>query len=208
MLLIVVAVWHQTSSAAVIFHRDTTTVSPNNGNFHGRGNPNVTRLFNFWLGVEGRLVIPFDFQESGGTTEYAVNVSVENRSGVHWAGYRFSLGLLGERGSAPYVSPTGDGFGFDVASGVDDSMPQSSGALLLDGQSEDMLDFSGPFPDGGSVRFSFSFDVPDRLAAQQIVLIEQPTLVPEPSGVVLLAGGLGALALRRYRRARGRSAAA
>ena len=120
---------------------------------------------------------------------------------MDWKGYSFSLGLGGERGDSSAPSPAGDGFGFDVSS-VGDPLPESDGPLLLRRQAEDVLDFSGPFSNNATVRFSFSFDVPDRLAVHRVWLFEQPTPVPEPSGFALLAGGLGALALRRYVRTR------
>jgi hypothetical protein len=200
LLLLVVAVWHQPGIAAVITSPGTT-VLPNNDNYRGRGNPNVERLGTLWLGLAGRAETRFEIEDSGGTTEYAVTVSVTNRSGVDWKGYKFSLGLGGERGDSPVASRTGDGFGFDIFS-AGDPLPESDGLLSLQRRAEDVLDFSGPFPDNTSARFSFSFDVPDRLAVGRVWLFEQPTPVPEPSGFAVLAGGLGALAFSRYRRAR------
>lgn len=201
LLLLVVAFWHQSGTAAVITDRGST-VSPNNDNYRGRGNPNVQELVTVWLGAEGRAENAFGIEDSDGTTEYAVTVSVTNASGLAWTGYRFSLGLGGERGALPVASRAGDGFGFDVASGVDDPPPESDGSLSLQRWAEDVLDFSGPFADKTSVQFSFSFDVPDRLAVHRVWLFEQPMPVPEPSGFALLAAGLGALGLWRYVRAR------
>lgn len=201
LLLLVVALWHHPGTAAVITSSGTTA-HPNNDNFRGRGNPNVERLGTLWLGAAGRAQTQFDIEDSGGTTEYAVTVSVTNQSGVDWAGYNFSLAVGGERGAAPVPSATGDGFGFDVSS-VGDPLPESDGRLRLHRRLEDVLDFSGPFPDNSSMRFSFSFDIPDRLAVHRVWLLEQPALVPEPGTFALLAGGLGVVVL--WRRARPRA---
>ena len=202
LFLLVVALWDQSGSAAVITNNGST-VRPNNDNFRGRGNPNMQPVTTVWLGVEGRAETGFEIKDSGGTTEYAVTAFVTNASGLDWTGYRFSLGLGGERGESPVASKAGDGFGFDVSNGVNDPLPESDGSLLLSRRGEDVLDFSGPFPIQSSARqFSFSFDVPDRLAVQRVWLFEQPMPVPEPSGFALLAAGLGALALCRYGRAR------
>jgi hypothetical protein len=157
----------------------------------------VERLGTLWLGLVGRAKTRFKIDESGGTTEYAVTVSVTNRRGVDWKGYQFSLGLGGD---SPIDSRAGDGFGFEVS--ADDPMPESDGLLSLHRRSEDVLDFTGRFRDNTSATFSFSLDVPDRLAVRQVWLFEQPTPVPEPGGFAVLAGGLGALALSRYHRAR------
>jgi hypothetical protein len=194
LFLLAVALWHQPGTAAVITNRGST-VHPNNDNY-------VQPLGTLWLGVEGRTENLFEIDDSGGTTEYAVSVSVTNASGLDWNGYRFSLGLGGERGDSPVASKAGDGFDFDVSSGVDDPLPESDGPLLLSRRAEDVLDFSGPFPNRTSMQFSFSFDVPDQLAVQRVWLFEQPAPVPEPSLFALLAGGLGALAFWRNVRAR------
>ena len=201
--LLVVALLHQPVSAAVIT-QPGATVRPNNDDFRGRGNPNIRRLGTLWLGLQGRAETSFAIADSGGTTEYELSVPVTNRSGRDWAGYTFELGLDAERGGAPLASPAGDGFGFDVPSGADDALPESDGPLFLSRRGEDFLHFSGPFAQKATVRFSFSVDLPDRLGVRRVWLLEQPTPVPEPGGFVLLAAGLSALALRRYRRARSR----
>jgi hypothetical protein len=206
LLLLVVAIWHEPGTAAVIT-RPGSTVRPNNDNYTGRGNPNIQRLGTLWLGVEGRAATSFAIEDSGGSTEYALSVSVTNYSGLDWAGYRFWLGLGGERGDSPVASAAGDGFGFDVSSSVDDPLPESEGPPFLDRRAEDVLHFSGAFADKAAVRFSFSVDVPDHLGVQRVWLFEQPTLVPEPGSFVLLSAGLGALALWRYLRARNRKPA-
>ena len=144
LFLLVVALWHQPGTAAVITNRGST-VDPNNDNYVGSGNLNVQPVRTVWLGVEGRAENLFEIDDSGGTTEYAVTVSVTNASGVDWKGYRFSLGLGGERGASAVLSPAGDGFGFDVSS-VGDPLPESDGRLLLRRRTEDVLDVLWSLP--------------------------------------------------------------
>jgi len=194
LLVLVVALWHRPGNAAVITSPGTT-VLPNNDNYAGRGNPNVKRLGTLWLGVEDSAGTKFDIEDSGGTTEYAFTVSVTNYSGVDWAGYKFWLALDGQPGDSPVASRAGDGFGFEVSAVSDDPLPESDGPLYLQRRGEDALSWSGRFADKATVEFSFSFDVPDHLGVQRVWLLEQPTLVPEPSGFALLGAGLGAMGL-------------
>jgi hypothetical protein len=105
------------------------------------------------------------------------------------------LGLDGERGGPPVLSRAGDGFGFDLPRDPRDARPESDGSLFLSGHSEDTLDFTGSFLQRDTVRFTFSFDLPDHLHVRRVWLLEQPA--PVPGGFALLAVGLGALALRR-----------
>jgi ABC-type amino acid transport substrate-binding protein len=200
LLLLIVALLLQPVHAAVITDAGST-VRPNNDDFRGRGNPNLRRLGTLWLGLEGRAETPFAIEDSGGTTEYAISVAVTNRSGRDWAGYQFALGLDAEQGGTPVFSRAGDGFAFDVPRGADDVRPESDGPLLLSRRGEDTLDFAGHFANRSTVRFSFSIDVPDRLAVRRVWLVEQPTPVPEPGSFALLAAGLGvmAVAARRLR---------
>jgi hypothetical protein len=196
--LLIVVLLHHPLHAAIITDPGSTA-QPNNDDFRGRGNPNVRRLGTLWLGLEGRAETPFAIEDSGGTTEYAVSVSVTNRSGRDWSGYRFALGVDGERSGAPVFSRGGDGLGFDTPRHADDVRPESDGPLFLSRRGEDVLDFSGHFAHRSTVRFSFSVDVPDHLGVRRVWLLEQPAPVPEPGSFALLAAGLGATALATRR---------
>jgi hypothetical protein len=192
---------------------DVTAPSPNG--------QSIAKAF----GALGVLDVEYTVANSGGITEYFINegppgpgglmFGVTNNTGTDWAGYRFELGFGSGAGFVP--SSLQDELDFDAPGfeppPVSDLFPSVSAQA-------DLLEFGGAtLPDGATVSFLFSLDVPDFNAAMpagaaerdatgavtgyRFTLRQSPitpvTPVPEPTSLVLLASGLAALAARRQR---------
>lgn len=147
--------------------------------------------------------IVFALRESGGTTEYFFSETVTNDTGRPWGDFHFELGLGTLDDFVPFrdlvfIRPTilPD---FDAP---DRDPPPTSSVFARLAHRDDAIWWSGgTVPPGGTVDFTFSIDVPDDPlgSPNQFTLRQVPTLVPEPSALLLLIPGvfvLGAAARR------------
>lgn len=181
-------------------------VAPNNDN-SGAPSPNVvaSNLFLF-------NALPLDFEftlaNSGGTTEYRFTPSFFNITSPTWTNFYLELGF-------------GTGAGFVRSTGLD--------ALDFDTPDGDPAAFSPFFPTvehqadtiafrGGSIgqikpaAFLFAIDLPDDLQKFNPYELNRftlritpngapdPTPVPEPASMILVGGGVAALAAKARKR--------
>jgi hypothetical protein len=190
-----------------------TVVAPNNDNV-ATPSPNTVATGGIGIflnaGGFGNLDYEFNVADSGGTTEYFFTTNVLNNTGIQWSDFHYVLGF----GTGAEFVPVGIGSGLDFDTSDRDPAPTSSVFPVLDHQ-PNFVDWSGASVNaiGGvmgapfSVAFSFSFDVPDGLAAlhpqgvNRFTLRSFPTAqqVPEPSTMTLIGLGLVCAALRRRR---------
>jgi hypothetical protein len=181
--------------------------APNNDN-SGEASPN-TFAYSIFFNSFGLAEVEYVVADSGGTTEYFISQNLVNNSRQPWSGFRFELGF-----------GTGENFvraGTEVALDFDipdaDPAPFSSVFTVLDHQSRSISWSGGTVPSIGVVRFQLSIDVPDGLGswnpggASRFTLRQEPisaaSQIPEPSSVILIAGGLLAVsAMARKSRTR------
>jgi hypothetical protein len=176
--------------------------APNNDN-SAAASANTFGYTVFWNAITSGEV-EYVVANSGGTTEYFVNQTLFNLTGQIWTGFRFELGF--GRGSG--FVPASGGLDFDLPDG--DPAPFSSRFSTLSHQPQTLLWSGGTMANLGAAAFSFSFDVPDNLAAlhpgglstftlRQTAIAESTAPVPEPATGLLLAGGVLAVAVLRRR---------
>lgn len=199
------------------------TGDPNNDDFTGAGidNPNIIPLTKTFDSLEPIDLI-FEVKDLApdgkeGITEYFFLetdltgapyslpgfIGVENNTGIAWIDYHFELGF----GVGGDFARSGDydGLDFDEPD-PPDPLPTSSDFASLDlGGDEDIISWSdGIVPDGGTVGFTFSIDVPSSSSyipdsalvtdGYTFTLRQQPSPIPEPGTMVLLGTGLAGLA--------------
>ncbi len=156
--------------------------------------------------------IEFGTADSGGTTEYDLFVTLDNRTDVEWLGLIAELG----RGVGPQFVPSGlDGLSFDTdendPTAERDSVVDSRSFLLLEHLDDQMEWGMGLVPSPGSDDLAFTFDLPDLDGSGAFTLRFEPVVeseppVPEMSTVSVLAFAwlLGAVSARGRRTKRAR----
>lgn len=181
------------------------TVAPNNDPTFFPS-PNVVPFsISFNDGGVGPADFVFTIQPSGGTTEYLfLGTALVNNTGQAWTDYHFELGTGTGAAFIPWTAALGE-LDFDLPDAG--PAPTSSVFPVLNHQPL-TLDWSGAtvYPLGSgltpvAVQFSFSIDLPDRMAPfftlRQYPTV--PTAVPEPVSGLLLATGLTIAAAARLR---------
>lgn len=187
-VLLSVFVWSSTYGAVIIIPDDITVV-PNNDDLTGLNNPNNNTEHD--LGIRWLVYYEdcwssneYDIENSGGTTEYLLSETVTNSTGIDWIGYNFEL-YLNPNYSGFIPSGPDDGFDFDAPVAFADPIPTSSTSLSLN-HTSDGLYWSGLIPDGSTVTFSYSIDIPDSLGVDTIYIREFPSVstpVPIPKAM-------------------------
>jgi hypothetical protein len=184
--------------------------APNNDNSVAASPNAMSAQIFFNLNPLRPLDIEFVVADSGGTTEYFFTDTFTNVNTPPWFGFLFELGF----GTGPGFVPVATTAGLDFDTPTRDPVPTSSvfTALAHDptairwtgGRVNPLTGGQGP---PFSVMFSFSFDVPDGLAALHPQGLNRFTLrqtaitsAPEPASTALLAAGLAVVALRRRAR--------
>jgi hypothetical protein len=167
--------------------------APNNDNATAQS-PNAIP-YSVFFNSPGFIEVEFPVANSGGVTEYFINQSFFNNSGLTWTGFVFELGY----GTGDNFVRAGDGpLDFDLADA--DPAPTSSRFTSLDHQGQVILWTGGTVPAVGASPFSFSIDVPDGIGAFTLRQTPiTPAAVPEPgsAALVLGAGALLGVILRK-----------
>jgi len=197
------------------------TTSANNDNTTSASVNTITVEKTF--GSLDPIYLLFTVQNSTSGTEYFVTETITNSTGVEWLDYHVALGYL--TGDVFSQSGLEDQLDFDTP-GRDPAPTSTAFANLSHGAN--LLEWDGgTVPDGGSVTFTFSLDVPNSaecaqvsegpqcpvlldasgaivgyaFALRQIPTAEPPNgRVPEPASLILLASGLAALGAAGWRR--------
>ncbi|MGH9671895.1 MAG: PEP-CTERM sorting domain-containing protein [Bryobacteraceae bacterium] len=158
-----------------------TPQAPNNDDFTGAGatSPNSIGAGKIF-GTKAAQLHTFTTANSGGTTEYFFVERVTNQTGVDWLDFHFELITADNR------------LDFDTGTPQQKTPAPTSTAFTRLNHQPQTIDWDrGLVKNGQFVFFTFSIDVPD--GVQSFTLLEEPSLVPEPSGLLLLSGGLTAI---------------
>jgi hypothetical protein len=205
-----------------------STPSPNNDNTTS-ASPNEVDLAKTF-GSVGLIDIQFTVLNSGaaapGTTEYFFSETVTNNTGVAWLDFHMVLGF--GIGANFVMSGLGDNLDFDTCGTLGcsqlDPTPTSGVFTSLAHGANELSWSGGSVPNGGSVTFTFSLDVPDAASCSQttpacpvidggylITLRQFPTTengetpVPLPGTLILLGSGIVALGAAGWKRGRARA---
>lgn len=137
--------------------------------------------------------IVFNVLQSDGTTEYQVSEFVDNGTTIPWSSYRMELGF--GTGTSFAINPNADDLDFDFPNY--DLPPTSAAFPIVSTPNPDTLVFSGGLHGTDAQPYAFRIDVPDGI--QTFTLRQIPTLVPEPSAIMLVGFVLAGFAANRRR---------